>query len=66
VLSLLGGWPGALIAQQTLRHKSRKASFQAVFWMTVVGNCGLFGYLYSSTGRAVLQEFLTAVETAIR
>ena len=23
-LSLIGGWPGALIAQQTLRHKSKK------------------------------------------
>lgn len=37
-LSLLGGWPGALIAQQKLRHKSSKQAFRAVFWGTVVLN----------------------------
>lgn len=37
-LSLLGGWPGALIAQQTLRHKSSKQAFRAVFWSTMVLN----------------------------
>ena len=42
-LGLLCGWPGALIAQHTLRHKTRKASFQALFWTTVVINAaGLF------------------------
>lgn len=29
---LLGGWPGAFIAQRRLRHKNRKASYQTVFW----------------------------------
>lgn len=37
-LALLGGWPGALLAQQWLRHKSTKAEFRAVFWGTVVLN----------------------------
>lgn len=40
LLSLLGGWPGALVAQKYLRHKSSKQSFQNVFWGTVVLNCG--------------------------
>lgn len=36
--SLVGGWPGALIAQQHLRHKSVKRPFQVVFWITVALN----------------------------
>jgi uncharacterized membrane protein YsdA (DUF1294 family)/cold shock CspA family protein len=36
LLSLVGGWPGALVAQQKLRHKSRKLSFRVVFWVTVL------------------------------
>ena len=38
MLSVLGGWPGALIAQQRYRHKTVKASFQTTFWGTVVLN----------------------------
>ena len=33
---LLGGWPGALLAQQVFRHKTRKASYQLVFWGIVM------------------------------
>lgn len=45
LLRLLGGWPGGLIAQQLLRHKSSKASFRAAFWGTVIVNVGVFvGY----------------------
>ncbi|MFJ3450374.1 DUF1294 domain-containing protein [Pseudomonas sichuanensis] len=33
---LLGGWPGALLAQQLFRHKTRKLSYQLVFWGIVV------------------------------
>ncbi|WP_342114989.1 DUF1294 domain-containing protein [Pseudoduganella sp. OTU4001] len=38
LLGLAGGWPGALAAQQLLRHKSSKTSFLAKFWLTVVLN----------------------------
>jgi uncharacterized membrane protein YsdA (DUF1294 family)/cold shock CspA family protein len=37
-LSLAGGWPGALIAQQLRRHKTTKRAFRQVFWGTVVVN----------------------------
>ena len=42
LLSLAGGWPGALIAQQRLRHKTKKESFRFIFWITVVLNCTLY------------------------
>lgn len=32
--SLVGGWPGALVAQRLFRHKTAKASFQTAFWLT--------------------------------
>jgi uncharacterized membrane protein YsdA (DUF1294 family) len=38
MLGLFGGWPGALIAQQLFRHKTRKRSFRRAFWGTVVIN----------------------------
>lgn len=38
VLALAGGWPGALVAQQVLRHKSSKREFRQAFWGTVVLN----------------------------
>lgn len=39
LMSLVGGWPGALIAQALLRHKTRKASFLVGYWLTVIVNC---------------------------
>ena len=42
LFSLAGGWPGALIAQQLLRHKTSKQSFVFVFWLTVLLNIGAF------------------------
>lgn len=35
LLELLGGWPGAFLAQRKLRHKSSKDSYQAVFILIV-------------------------------
>lgn len=35
-LEFAGGWPGALLAQQVFRHKTRKVSFQWVFWIIVL------------------------------
>jgi len=34
-LELLGGWPGAFLAQRRLRHKISKAGYQTVFWLIV-------------------------------
>ena len=50
LLALFGGWPGALIAQQTLRHKSQKKAFRAFFWVTVVVNS--FAFIMLTTPNA--------------
>ena len=41
-LGLAGGWPGAIVAQQLLRHKTAKRSFRFRFWLSVVANVALF------------------------
>jgi uncharacterized membrane protein YsdA (DUF1294 family)/cold shock CspA family protein len=38
LLTVLGGWPGALLAQAYLRHKSQKRSFLVGFWFAVLIN----------------------------
>lgn len=38
MVELFGGWPGALLGQQVFRHKTRKLSFQLVFWLIVLGH----------------------------
>jgi uncharacterized membrane protein YsdA (DUF1294 family)/cold shock CspA family protein len=52
-LALAAGWPGALLAQQFLRHKSAKAEFRSVFWGTVVVNAAAFLTLCSPLGRSL-------------
>lgn len=50
VLDVLGGWAGALIAQQQFRHKTVKQPFQAIFWATVAVNlAGAWWLLHSGT-----------------
>lgn len=46
ILGLIGGWPGSLIAQQWLRHKSKKRSFIAVLWLTSIVNGSALSSLY--------------------
>lgn len=47
MLGLACGWPGAMLAQATLRHKGNKASFKSRFLLTVVLNMAIFAYLAS-------------------
>ena len=54
LLSFAGGWPGALLAQQVLRHKSTKQEFRQVFWATVVLNLLALVVLASPFGRSLL------------
>lgn len=61
LLALAGGWPGALVAQQKLRHKSIKQSFRSVFWITVLLNCAAFAWLLTPTGITTLQSLIAGV-----
>jgi uncharacterized membrane protein YsdA (DUF1294 family)/cold shock CspA family protein len=54
LLSLVGGWPGALLAQRMFRHKSSKQSFQETYWATVLFHCCALAWLFSPYGKPVL------------
>jgi uncharacterized membrane protein YsdA (DUF1294 family) len=43
-IELVGGWPGALVAQRVLRHKSSKPAYQIVFW--TIGAAHAAGWLW--------------------
>ena len=57
--ALIGGWPGALLAQQSFRHKSKKLSFRVVLWVTVLLNCAAFGWVHTSDGRIRLDRLIS-------
>ncbi|WP_426342764.1 DUF1294 domain-containing protein [Pseudoduganella sp. S-14] len=58
LLGLAGGWPGALAAQQLLRHKSSKTEFLLKFWLTVIANLATLVALQA--GWVSLGRFLVA------
>jgi uncharacterized membrane protein YsdA (DUF1294 family) len=43
---LLGGWPGALVAQRVFRHKWRKTRYMVVFWSVVVLHLLVWGWYF--------------------
>jgi len=47
IMGLLCGWPGALAGQKFFRHKSKKTSFQIVFWISVIMNCSALALFYA-------------------
>ena len=64
VLALIGGWPGALVAQQIVRHKSKKGSFRVVFWLTVVVNCAALGWMLTASGSSAF-GFIPGAPSAV-
>lgn len=56
LLSLLGGWPGAICAQHIMRHKIKKPSFMATFWLTVFLNCAALVVLSTPLGDELLRQ----------
>jgi uncharacterized membrane protein YsdA (DUF1294 family) len=58
LLELAGGWPGALVAQQLFRHKTRKVGYQAIFWLTVLLHLGFWTWVFTDrvSGPAILKR----------
>lgn len=56
LLALIGGWPGALVAQQRLRHKSAKPTFRIAFATCVIVNCTALACFLSPAGSQVWQK----------
>jgi uncharacterized membrane protein YsdA (DUF1294 family)/cold shock CspA family protein len=60
-LSLLGGWPGAALAQSFLRHKSKKISFRIIYWITVIVNCVCLYWLVTPKGSLWLKTIIRKI-----
>ena len=52
---LVGGWPGALVAQQSYRHKTQKLSFKLVLWFIILLHIGALGWWIYAGPQALAQ-----------
>jgi uncharacterized membrane protein YsdA (DUF1294 family) len=50
-IGTVGGWPGAIVAQQALRHKTAKRSFRIRFWVSVAVNVAAFAWATMAMAR---------------
>ena len=66
LFSLMGGWPGAILAQQKFRHKTKKVSFRSVFWVTVILNCGGFAWFLMPNSVEKTVGFIDALLVSIQ
>lgn len=44
LLAFFGGWPGAVMGQQTFRHKTIKMSFRVVLWAIIACHVAASGW----------------------
>ncbi|MEZ9699870.1 DUF1294 domain-containing protein [Vibrio sp. 10N.261.46.E12] len=61
IFSVAGGWLGALIAQDKLRHKTQKQPFRAIYWLTVAMNVAAFIWTLTPSGQTIVGRWLSEV-----
>ncbi|GAB6097494.1 hypothetical protein JCM14469_37480 [Desulfatiferula olefinivorans] len=61
LVSLFGGWPGAMPARAFLRHKSSKRSFSFVFRLTILINAGTFLWTLSPQGVRIIKAWINVL-----
>ena len=66
MLSLLGGWPGATLAQILFNHKTSKQPFRTIFWFTVILNTGFIGWTFTHNGEYFLYTHLLDFKQMLR
>ncbi|MEH6448406.1 MAG: DUF1294 domain-containing protein [Oleispira sp.] len=64
-LSLFFGWPGAIFAQERLRHKTKKLNFRVVFWITVLVNICIIYSMHTPEGFKLVKYSMNNVERII-
>lgn len=58
IMSAIGGWVGAMVAQTYLRHKSQKPEFRMVYYLTVIINMAGLLFILTGGGSEFLAGFL--------
>lgn len=61
IFSFAGGWLGALIAQDKLRHKTKKQPFRAIYWLTVAMNVAAFVWTLTPSGQATFGRWVSEI-----
>ncbi|MEG3219281.1 DUF1294 domain-containing protein [Vibrio gigantis] len=61
ILSVAGGWLGALIAQDKLRHKTQKQPFRSIYWLTVAVNVAAFVWTLTPSGQAIFGRWVSEI-----
>lgn len=65
LVALAGGWPGALIAQQRLRHKTKKRRFRGIFWIIMLLNISGLIWLHTAQGNRQLRHGTQQLENML-
>ncbi|WP_070966064.1 DUF1294 domain-containing protein [Vibrio sonorensis] len=65
LLSLLGGWPGSLLAQSFMHHKYDSLVFKSVFWLTAVINFCFFAWTITEPGEQMLNYLVGSLNYVI-